>query len=65
MRGGREAIIISELPYQVNKASLIEKISELMKEKRVEGISEVRDESNREASGSCSSWRAGKSRRSS
>src|SRR2546428_4884728 len=38
MRGGREAIIISELPYQVNKASLIEKISELMKEKRVEGI---------------------------
>src|SRR5712664_731888 len=48
MRGGREAIIISELPYQVNKASLIEKISELMKEKRVEGISEVRDESNRE-----------------
>jgi DNA gyrase subunit A len=48
MRGGREAIIISELPYQVNKASLIEKISELMKEKRVEGISEIRDESNRE-----------------
>jgi DNA gyrase subunit A len=48
MRGGREAIIISELPYQVNKASLIEKISELMKEKKIEGISEVRDESNRE-----------------
>jgi DNA gyrase subunit A len=48
MRGGREAIIISELPYQVNKASLIEKISELSKEKKVEGISEIRDESNRE-----------------
>src|SRR5213593_747643 len=48
MRGGREAIIISELPYQVNKASLIEKISELSKEKKIEGISEIRDESNRE-----------------
>src|SRR5881409_3707340 len=48
MRGGREAIIISELPYQVNKASLIEKISELAKEKKIEGISEIRDESNRE-----------------
>src|SRR6266404_2771986 len=48
MRGGREAIIISELPYQVNKATLIEKISELMKEKRLEGISEIRDETNRE-----------------
>src|SRR6267378_1043064 len=48
MRGGREAIIISELPYQVNKATLIEKISELMKEKKIEGISEIRDETNRE-----------------
>jgi DNA gyrase subunit A len=48
MRGGREAIIITELPYQVNKASLIEKISELSREKKVEGISEIRDESNRE-----------------
>ncbi|MBI3635524.1 MAG: DNA gyrase subunit A, partial [Candidatus Rokubacteria bacterium] len=47
-RGGREAIIITELPYQVNKASLIEKISELMKEKKIEGISEIRDETNRE-----------------
>jgi DNA gyrase subunit A len=47
-RGGREAIIITELPYQVNKASLIEKISELSKEKKVEGISEIRDETNRE-----------------
>jgi DNA gyrase subunit A len=48
LRGGREAIIITELPYQVNKATLIEKISELNREKRIEGISEIRDESNRE-----------------
>jgi DNA gyrase subunit A len=48
MRGGREAIIISELPYQVNKATLIEKISELSREKKIDGISEIRDESNRE-----------------
>jgi DNA gyrase subunit A len=48
MRGGREAIIISELPYQVNKASLIEKISELSRERKIDGISEIRDESNRE-----------------
>jgi DNA gyrase subunit A len=47
-RGGREAIIITELPYQVNKASLIEKISELSADKKVAGISEIRDESNRE-----------------
>ena len=48
LRGGREAIIITELPYQVNKASLIEKISELSREKKIEGLSEIRDESNRE-----------------
>src|SRR5881296_4588822 len=48
MRGGREAIIISELPYQVNKASLIEKISELSRDKKIDGLSEIRDESNRE-----------------
>ncbi len=48
LRGGREAIIITELPYQVNKASLIEKISELSREKKLEGIAEIRDESNRE-----------------
>ena len=47
-RGGRESIVITELPYQVNKAALIEKISELSKEKRIEGISEIRDETNRE-----------------
>ncbi|MFZ9310411.1 MAG: DNA gyrase C-terminal beta-propeller domain-containing protein, partial [Arenimonas sp.] len=45
---GREAIIVSELPYQVNKARLIEKIAELVKEKRVEGISELRDESDKD-----------------
>jgi DNA gyrase subunit A len=48
LRGGREAIIVSELPYQVNKASLIEKISELSRERKIDGISEIRDESNRE-----------------
>src|SRR5438067_10948977 len=48
LRGGREAIIVTELPYQVNKPSLIEKISELAREKKIEGISEIRDESNRE-----------------
>src|SRR5438309_2769515 len=47
-RGGREAIIITELPYQVNKATLIEKISELAKEKKIGGLSEIRDETNRE-----------------
>ena len=48
MRGGRETIIITELPYQVNKATLIEKISELSRERKIDGISEIRDESNRE-----------------
>ncbi len=45
---GGESIIIDELPYQVNKARLIEKIAELMREKKIEGISEIRDESDRE-----------------
>jgi DNA gyrase subunit A len=48
MRGGREAIIVTELPYQVNKATLIEKIGELVRDKKIEGISERRDESSRE-----------------
>jgi DNA gyrase subunit A len=48
LRGGREAIIVTELPYQVNKAALIEKIGELVRDKRIEGISERRDESSRE-----------------
>jgi DNA gyrase subunit A len=47
-RGGREAIIITELPYQVNKATLMEKIGELIRDKKIEGISERRDESSRE-----------------
>jgi DNA gyrase subunit A len=47
-RTGKEAIIISEIPYQVNKARLIEKIADLVKEKRIEGISDLRDESDRE-----------------
>ncbi len=47
IRKDREAIIVTELPFQVNKAMLIEKISELVTEKRVEGISGVRDESDR------------------
>ncbi|GHA30053.1 DNA topoisomerase (ATP-hydrolyzing) subunit A [Oceanisphaera arctica] len=45
---GRETIIVSELPYQVNKARLIEKIAELVKEKRIEGISALRDESDKD-----------------
>lgn len=44
----RQQIIVSEIPYQVNKARLIEKIADLVKEKRVEGISDLRDESDRE-----------------
>ena len=44
----RQQIIISELPYQVNKARLIEKIAELVKEKKIEGISEIRDESDKD-----------------
>jgi DNA gyrase subunit A len=46
--GKREAIIITEIPYQVNKASLVEKIAELVKEKRITTITEVRDESDRQ-----------------
>ena len=45
---GRETIIVSELPFQVNKARLIEKIAELVKEKKIEGISELRDESDKD-----------------
>jgi len=45
---GRETIIVSELPYQVNKARLIEKIAELVKEKHIEGITELRDESDKD-----------------
>ena len=48
MSGNKQRIIVSSLPYQVNKAKLIENIANLVKEKRIEGISEVRDESDRE-----------------
>ena len=48
VRKEREAIIITELPYQVNKATLVEKIAELVREKRIEGIGDLRDESSRE-----------------
>jgi DNA gyrase subunit A len=47
MRGGREAIIITEIPYQVNKSLMIEKMAELVRDKRIEGISDIRDESDR------------------
>jgi DNA gyrase subunit A len=45
---GREAIIVTELPFQVNKARLIEKIADLVRDKRIEGISELRDESDKD-----------------
>ena len=47
-RGGRESIIVSELPYQVNKAKLIERIAELVRDRKIEGVSDLRDESDRE-----------------
>ncbi|MEO6012417.1 MAG: DNA gyrase subunit A [Devosia sp.] len=47
MRGNREALIITEIPYQVNKSAMIEKMAELVREKRIEGISDIRDESDR------------------
>ena len=46
--GGRQQLVITELPYQLNKARLIEKIAELVKEKKLEGISELRDESDKD-----------------
>jgi DNA gyrase subunit A len=48
MKGNREAIIINELPYQVNKAHLIETIAGLVRDKKIEGISDLRDESDRD-----------------
>jgi len=48
LRKDREALIVSEIPYQVNKATLIERIAELVREKRIEGIADLRDESDRE-----------------
>src|SRR5258708_4988949 len=48
LRKDREAIIISEIPYQVNKASMVERIAELVRDKKIEGISDLRDESDRD-----------------
>ena len=48
LRGNRTAIVVSEIPYQVNKATLIEKIAELVRSKTIEGISDMRDESDRD-----------------
>ncbi len=47
-KGGKETILITEIPYQLNKARLIEKIAELVKDKRIEGITEIRDESDKD-----------------
>ncbi len=48
MQGGRHRIVVTEIPYMVNKAKLVEKIADLVHEKRVEGISDIRDESDRQ-----------------
>jgi DNA gyrase subunit A len=48
VRGDRMAVIVSELPYQVNKATLLEKIADLVKDKKIDGISDLRDESDRD-----------------
>ncbi|MCP3679458.1 MAG: DNA gyrase subunit A [Gammaproteobacteria bacterium] len=47
-KSGRESVIVTELPYQVNKARLVEKIAQLVKDKKIEGISELRDESDKD-----------------
>ncbi|MBI4436718.1 MAG: DNA gyrase subunit A [Candidatus Omnitrophica bacterium] len=48
IKGGREAVILSEIPYQVNKTTLIEQIAKLVQDKKIEGISDLRDESDKE-----------------
>ena len=48
VRGDRTSIIVTELPYQVNKAALLEKIADLVKDKRIDGIADLRDESDRD-----------------
>ncbi len=48
IRKDREAIVITEIPYQVNKAAMVERIAELVREKRIEGVSDLRDESSRQ-----------------
>ena len=47
-KGDRQSIVVTEIPYQVNKAKLIERIADLVREKTIEGISDLRDESDRE-----------------
>ena len=47
LKGDREAIIVTEIPYMVNKANLVIKIAELVRDKKIEGISDLRDESDR------------------
>lgn len=49
MSNNKQRIIVNSLPYQVNKAKLIENIADLVKDKKIEGISEIRDESDRES----------------
>ena len=56
----RDRLVFTELPYQVNKARLIEKLAELVRARRIEGIAELRDESDRTGSGSW--WRCGGTR---
>ena len=51
--GDREQIIITEIPYQVNKAQLLERVGELVREKTIENISDIRDESNRSGHADC------------
>jgi DNA gyrase subunit A len=48
VRGGRENIIVTELPYQVNKAALVKRVAELIREKKIDGVADLRDESDRE-----------------
>ena len=50
---GKEVIIVNEIPYQVNKARLIERIAELVREKKIDGITDLRDESDREGYANC------------
>ena len=48
IKGGKEAIVITEIPFMVNKARMLERIAELVKEKKLEGIGEIRDESDKD-----------------
>ena len=47
-KGSKKVIVVTEIPYMVNKARMIEKMSQLVREKKIEGITEIRDESNRD-----------------